>query len=730
MAPSVPPSIARKVRNDGQRYTYPQRYEIKRKAVKLYLEEGLPAELVAKELGVWKGTIFDWVRQYREQGEEGLRPKGHYNSRSVNKLPPAVKEKIAALKRENPRHGGKRLSQILRRIFFIKASPGTVRRELKKAGLATPKAKARKPREQPERRFERSTPNQMWQSDITYFSILGKMAYIIGFIDDHSRYITALGVYRSHTSEYVVETYRNAVAEYGAPKEMLTDNGRQYASWRGKTKFQKELEKDHVHHIRSAPQHPMTLGKIERFWQTLKEEFLERARFETFEEARERLAYWVKYYNHKRTHQGLDGMCPADRFFSIQKELKETIERGVASNIEELALRGKPVEPFYMVGRMGDKSVVIETDKKRMSVLVDGKEVGAGQGMVYDLKEGKAHEAGTGDSGRREETARESVQREGKEPGGTGAMERAAERRQPDEGTGGGVGRAEQLGEAGAVRDDDGVGPDVEAAGGGAGGPAPEGGTTHGTDSEPGAGSAGGELRRKDVSHEDNGSGSVRGGGEVPGGAGGVDGAEAGVGPVPGAGDKAVAVLAVAGPGGIGYVGGVGAAGNEGRGGGAGAAGPGETPAGSQGAPPGVARMAAPSSEGEAAGGGGLARRGLLSEEVKGVDRGTGSERGRAAAGDPGSPGGEAHGDRGGSGSGGEPEDLLRVAGPGQGSDAHGADGSARGASAEAGGPGEGTAPGGAFYRGEGAAGAGKPAADPGGDPGDIGGAGRRVVAG
>ena len=175
-----------------------------------------------------------------------------------------------------------------------------------------------------------------------------------------------------------------ATGEYGVPKEMLTDNGRQYASWRGTTKFQKELKKDHVHHIRSSPHHPMTLGKIERFWQTLKEEFLERARFETFEEARERIAYWVKYYNHKRPHQGLDGMCPADRFFSIQKEMKETIERGVAANVEEMALRGKPVKPFYMVGRMGDKSVVIETDKKRMSVRVDGQELTSGQPMVYE----------------------------------------------------------------------------------------------------------------------------------------------------------------------------------------------------------------------------------------------------------------------------------------------------------------------------------------------------------
>ena len=58
----------------------------------------------------------------------------------------------------------------------------------------------------------------------------------------------------------------------------------------------------------------MTLGKIERFWKTIWEEFLERARFETFEEAVERIGYWVQYNNHRRPHQGIEGLGPADRY--------------------------------------------------------------------------------------------------------------------------------------------------------------------------------------------------------------------------------------------------------------------------------------------------------------------------------------------------------------------------------------------------------------------------------
>jgi hypothetical protein len=70
----------------------------------------------------------------------------------------------------------------------------------------------------------------------------------------------SLGVYRGQTAENVLEVYRRAVGQYGAPKEMLTDNGRQYASWQGKTHFQHALARDRVHHIRSAPHHPMTLA--------------------------------------------------------------------------------------------------------------------------------------------------------------------------------------------------------------------------------------------------------------------------------------------------------------------------------------------------------------------------------------------------------------------------------------------------------------------------------------
>jgi hypothetical protein len=134
----------------------------------------------------------------------------------------------------------------------------------------------------------------------------------------------------------------------------------------------------------------MTLGKIERFWKTIWEEFLERAQFDSFESAGERIRLWVKHYNHRRPHQSLQGLCPADRFFAIAQELRQVIERGIQDNVLELALRGQARNPFYMGGRMGDQSVVIRAEKGRVKMLVDGEEPQPPQEVIYDL-EGGAH---------------------------------------------------------------------------------------------------------------------------------------------------------------------------------------------------------------------------------------------------------------------------------------------------------------------------------------------------
>ncbi len=267
------------IQRSGAKRKYPQRSnrysaEFKLQVVKKYLEESVPVSLIAKECGVCEESVGRWTRAYRREGEAGLSTSYNGNGRS---LPSPVKQKIVELKEANPLFGIKRISQVLKRAFFLAASPETVRKTLHSSSLMTAPPKKRQKNITRPRFFERSTPNQLWQTDIFTFRLGGHYAYLIGYIDDYSRYITGLELFRSQTAQNVIEVYRWAASEYNPPKEMLTDNGRQYTTWRGNSRFELELKKDRIHHIKSQPHHPMTLGKIERFWKTIYLEFLSRA---------------------------------------------------------------------------------------------------------------------------------------------------------------------------------------------------------------------------------------------------------------------------------------------------------------------------------------------------------------------------------------------------------------------------------------------------------------------
>lgn len=354
----------------------------KLRAVRLHLEEGFSYELVAAELNVGKTSLQRWVEQYKLAGEAGLQP-ALPKARSP-KLPSAIREQVLALKQENPTFGIKRISQWLRRWFLLPASPETVRRHLHDAQLMTEAPPPKKRNLTRPRFFERATPNQMWQSDIFTFRLGGRYAYLIAFMDDYSRFVVGADLFRSPTAAAVIEVYRVAVGEYQPPKEMLTDNGRQYTTWRGTSRFEAELKKDRVAHFKSRPHHPMTLGKIERFWSTIWQDFLVRAQFDSFESARERIKLWIQHYNFRRPHQGIEGMCPADRFFEIQSQLRKTLEAGMQENLLELALRGKPQAPFYMVGRMDGQSVVLRAEKGKLKLSINDQQ-NHEQELTYDL---------------------------------------------------------------------------------------------------------------------------------------------------------------------------------------------------------------------------------------------------------------------------------------------------------------------------------------------------------
>ena len=472
--------VKRKCKGKEGRFGKRYGFELKLRCVKLRLEEGLPVSLLSKEVGVSKDVVYRWVRAYQERGEAGLRNQVR-SSESRRKLPGPVREKIVEIKKREPFFGVQRISHLLKRVFFLSACPETVRRTLQEESLIVPSRKKHSPNLTRPRFFERSTPNQMWQGDIFTFRLGGRYAYLVGMVDDYSRYMVGLELYRSQTADQVIEVYRRAVGEYGVPKEVLTDRGRQYTNWRGTTRFERELGKDRVKHIKSQAHHPMTLGKIERFWKTVYEEFLVRAQFGSFEEAQERIRQWVKYYNHKRPHQGIGGLFPADRYFEIQGELRKVMEKGIAENVLEMALRGKPREPFYMVGRMEGQSVVLRAEKGKLRLMVDDEDGGKVQEVVYEVnpqkekeeREGKSREGEGREVGGGGEEKAEGVGAYGggEVPGGVDPVDGAEKAGRGLSGDGGGVGRLAAV--AGSGDGGDALGLAAPGPGGEGGGPEP-----------------------------------------------------------------------------------------------------------------------------------------------------------------------------------------------------------------------------------------------------------------
>jgi len=200
---------------------------------------------------------------------------------------------------------------------------------------------------------------QLWQTDITSFVLArnGTRVYLTVFLDDYSRYIVAWNLQLRQTSEFVMNTVLDGFQNYGKPEEILSDQGRQYFSWRGKSDFQRMLEKEGIKHVVARSHHPQTVGKCERLWETVGQEFWNRVRPQELSDARERLKHYFNHYNHFRPHQGIGGMVPADRFFGVESEVRKILEDSIEQNSLRMALDEAPRSPVFLVGNIGGKSV-------------------------------------------------------------------------------------------------------------------------------------------------------------------------------------------------------------------------------------------------------------------------------------------------------------------------------------------------------------------------------------
>ena len=341
--------------------------------------KGLTLEEVKSLYGVRGTTAGDWTRAYEARGLAGLEPAPRGRRRKQSAKVEAAGQAVAGILKAEPEAGIGKVQGALFRHGFLNLARETVRKLIRGQGHAPQETRFRR-RNRPARvrTFERANPNDLWQTDIMTFMLKGQYrVYMIGFLDDNSRFMTGWGLYRFQTNANVQEVFRAAIEKHGLPKEVLSDNGRQYHSWRGRSKFTEMLTKLGIRHIRSRPYHPQTQGKIESFWRNLLQECLQKTPVSTFEEAKDKISEYVEYYNFKRPHQGIGNLMPSDRFYKVGDQVKQII----AANTEKVDASPVPEPgysaPTYLVGNIGGRELRVVAQNAEVML---GEKVESGSG--------------------------------------------------------------------------------------------------------------------------------------------------------------------------------------------------------------------------------------------------------------------------------------------------------------------------------------------------------------
>ena len=319
------------------RYPAAEKVEI----IKIVEQSHLSARKTLEQIGVSRATFYRWYDHYQTGGPEALEDRVSQPSRVWNRIPDEVRTQILELALDetelSPRELAARFTDT--KSYFV--SEATVYRLLKAHDLITSPAfiviKAAN-----EFKHKTTHPNEMWQTDFTYFKIIGwGWVYLSTILDDYSRYIIAWKLCTNMCASDVTDTLELALTASGCDQahvlhkpRLLSDNGSSYVSgdlavW---------LEQREMKHVRGAPYHPQTQGKIERWHQTLKNRILlENYFFPGDLEAQ--IEAFVEHYNHQRYHESLGNVTPADAYFGRDKAIHAERKRIKRLTIENRRLQ-------------------------------------------------------------------------------------------------------------------------------------------------------------------------------------------------------------------------------------------------------------------------------------------------------------------------------------------------------------------------------------------------------
>ena len=318
------------------RYSASEKYEI----IRLVEDSSLSIRQTLRRLDIHRSTFYNWLQRYQDNGVDGLEDRKPTSTVAWNQIPLDHRAAIIELALDKPALSPRELAARYtdQQAYFV--SESTVYRLLKAQDLITSPAYILM-RASDQFQHPSKAVNELWQTDFTYFKIIGwGWYYLSTILDDYSRFIVAWRLCTSMSASDVADTLDDALCFTGLDQvkvrhkpRLLTDNGPCYISG----ELSRYLQENGMTHTRGRPYHPQTQGKIERWHRSMKNQILLN-NYYLPGELQEHLQRFITYYNHERYHESLDNLTPADVYYGRGQEIldqRETVK------LNTLAMRRK-----------------------------------------------------------------------------------------------------------------------------------------------------------------------------------------------------------------------------------------------------------------------------------------------------------------------------------------------------------------------------------------------------
>lgn len=304
-------------------------YKVRKDAIKAW-RAGKPRPWICRAYAVSRQWLSKWIRRWKNAGGSWASLKDQSSRpHTIHRTRDAHIDAIHQAKLEHPHLG----AQKLKHVAQLALSHDTIHRVLAQLGL-TKVGKKRRWRKW--RRFQRPTPNYLWQCDITELPAEDGTVHVITLLDDCTRFALASRCYAQHlTGGDVIDFVGAAIRQWGRPRQILTDRGVQFhhEQAHNPSPFTLWLHHQDIQHIRARPRHPRTCGKIERWHRSLKEEWCDHhAQPKDLRQTQDLIHAWIEHYNTIRPHWALKNRVPVEAY-----TMGLSLEDGLSRLVNEVA---------------------------------------------------------------------------------------------------------------------------------------------------------------------------------------------------------------------------------------------------------------------------------------------------------------------------------------------------------------------------------------------------------